>query len=234
MKTKPYMLFAISVILVYAVSVTIALSFTSRPSVVLFRAVEVKKQLFFGAFRQRFHWFINGSKIMIDAAEEYFALRPNFAQDFPNFNIRGLIPAPYLFWYQYRGLDTLRGLSPHNASLMGVVTTWIEHNYEQKYKLVGSQRDRGVITQETVPFPFKPGEVIVWENKREVHAAIARSWTLEKHDLFQVKKERDWLKNSINSETSTKKWTVDTWKYEYDGRFFREEQSIEIVLGYHN
>ncbi|KAK8038645.1 hypothetical protein PG993_007056 [Apiospora rasikravindrae] len=39
---------------------------------------------------------------MIAAVEQFFALQPNFSDDFPSLNIRASIPAPYLFWYQYR------------------------------------------------------------------------------------------------------------------------------------
>ena len=177
------------------------------------------------------------SRDMIDAAEDFFARRPTFAQDFPKFNFRGPIPAPYLFWYQYRGPDVLQGLSPGHELLMRLVTTWIEDNYGEKYALVDEQLNRGVITQETVPFLFKPGEVIVWENKREVHAAMARSWTsVEKshhpHHLryppIPQTKDQEWLKSFANSEVTIMRWRVDTWRYEYDGKFLRKGQSMEI------
>ncbi|KAH8586201.1 P-loop containing nucleoside triphosphate hydrolase protein [Bisporella sp. PMI_857] len=168
---------------------------------------------------------------MIDAAEEFFALRPDFAVNFPNFNIRGPIPAPYLFWYHYQGPDSMQGLSPSHEALMRLVTTWTEDNYGQKYAPVDNQVDRGAISQETVPFLFKPGDVIAWEDRTELHAAITRSWPPQTSGLTlsQENKERDWSKgsDSLNPEKCSKRWTVDSWRYDYDGQFLQQEQPIE-------
>jgi hypothetical protein len=170
------------------------------------------------------------SKEMIDAAEEFFARRPNFAEEFPNFNIRGHIAAPYLFWYHYRGPDAIRGLTPVHERLMRLVATWIEDNYGGKYDLVDKQLDRGVISQDTVPFLFKPGDVIVWEKRGELHAAIAQSWLeqISASRLSWEKKERDWLKASLDQEKTLVKWKVESWRYEYDGKFLHKKQSLEI------
>jgi hypothetical protein len=170
------------------------------------------------------------SKEMIDAAEEFFARRPNFAEEFPKFNIRGHIPAPYLFWYHYRGPDAMRGLTPVHERLMRLVATWIEDNYGATYDLVDKQLDRGVISQDTVPFLFTPGDVIVWEKRGELHAAIAQSWLeqISASRLGWEKKERDWLKTSIDQEKTLMKWKVESWRYEYDGKFLHKNQSLEI------
>jgi hypothetical protein len=171
------------------------------------------------------------SKEMIDAVEDFFARRPDFAQNFPQFNIRGHIPAPYLFWYHYRGPDAMQGLSATNEALLHLVTTWIEDNYGNKYDLVDRQLDRGVISQDTVPFLFKPGDVIVWETKREVHAAFARSWPIQTSPLTlnQQKKERDWSKDTLDTDKLAMKWKVESWSYQYDGQFLRKKQSVEIT-----
>jgi hypothetical protein len=170
------------------------------------------------------------SKEMIDAAEEFFARRPNFAEEFPNFNIRGHIPAPYLFWYHYRGPNAMRDLTPVHERLMRLVATWIEDNYGGKYDLVDKQLDRGVISQDTVPFLFKPGDVIVWEKRGELHAAIAQSWLkqISASRLSWEKKERDWSKASLDQKKTLVKWKVESWRYEYDGKFLHKKQSLEI------
>ncbi|KAH7397602.1 AAA family ATPase [Cadophora sp. MPI-SDFR-AT-0126] len=171
------------------------------------------------------------SKEMIDAAERFFARRPDFAQNFPQFNIRGPIPAPYLFWYHYRGTDAMQGLSPVQEALFRLVTTWIEDNYGEKYGLVEKQLERGVISQETVPFLFKPGDVIVWEAKREIHAAIARSWPAQTSTEFlsQSNKERDWSKVALDTDKLSMKWKLESWRYQYDGQFLRKQQSVEVI-----
>ncbi|PVH76181.1 AAA family ATPase [Cadophora sp. DSE1049] len=173
------------------------------------------------------------SKDMIDAAEQFFARRPDFARNFPRFNIRAPIPAPYLFWYHCRKSNAMQGLSPAHEALLHLVTNWIEENYGVKYDFVDRQLDRGVISQDTLPFLFKPGDVIVWEAKRKIHAVIARSWpqqtSASASSVNQQKKERDRSKDALDTDKSVSGWTVESWSYQYDGNFLRKKQSVEIT-----
>ncbi len=172
------------------------------------------------------------SKEMIAAAEDFFARRPEFAENFPVFNIRMHIPAPYLFWYHYRGSDALQGLSSSHEGLMRLVATWIEDNYGAKYDNVGNQLKRGMISQETVPFLFSPGDVIVWEKRSELHATIAMSWPKQESlatASLQGKVEQDWSNGPRASDEYAMRWNVDCWRYQYDGRFLKKKQGVEIV-----
>ena len=174
------------------------------------------------------------SKEMIEAAENFFARQPDFAESFPDFDIRAHIQAPFLFWYHYRGPTALEGLNPAHHALMQLAVTWIEDNYASKYDQVDSQLAKSVVSQETVPFLFKPGDVIVWEKKSELHAAIARSWPKQSSPVRSTqgntrKNEKDWLKEPQAPDKFTMQWKVDTWKYQYDGKFLKKEQDIEII-----
>jgi hypothetical protein len=103
------------------------------------------------------------SKEMVKAAESFFGQVPDFLDNFPRFNIRDNIAAPYMFWYHYRGLDLIKGLNPAHKSLMLLVTSWIENNYKEQYDNAIDQLERGVVSKETIPFLFKPGGVIIRE-----------------------------------------------------------------------
>ncbi|KAI3328175.1 hypothetical protein F4824DRAFT_484502 [Ustulina deusta] len=116
------------------------------------------------------------SREMIMAAEEFFPRQATFCKDFPQFNIRGPIQTPYVFWYCYRSPGAFQGMSDHHRRLMELLTSWIDGNYGKTYDVVVRQQKESVVSQETMPSLVWPGDVLVWEDKRESKAAIAQSW----------------------------------------------------------
>lgn len=174
------------------------------------------------------------SQDMIMAAEEFFARQATFSEDFPRFNIRGPIQAPYVFWSCYRSPEAFKGMSDLHQRLMELLTSWIDENYGKMYDLVTRQQGEGLVSQETMPFLVRPGDVLVWEDKRKLKAVIARSWPRQPphHTLTHRKKNgTEWNNGLVADKKMTWKWSLDTWGYEYDGQFFRKNQAIEIVFG---
>lgn len=181
------------------------------------------------------------SRDMISAAEEFFAKQLSFAEEFPEFNIRNRIPAPYLFWYYYRSPEPFQGMDTHHQQLMELLTSWIEDNYGEKYDLVARQLKNGVISQETMPFLVRPRDVLVWEDRHKFKAAVAKSWP-----IFSAppgthiglrgghNDARDWVKTQTADKKITCIWSVDSWHYEYDGQFLREAEPVKIVLKSHS
>ncbi|KAK7921482.1 hypothetical protein PG985_009504 [Apiospora marii] len=168
------------------------------------------------------------------AVEQFLAMQPTFSNDFPDLNIRVSIPAPYLFWYHYRSANALDRLNPKSREIMEFLTSWIEENYSQKYALVENHLENGAISQETMPFLVKPGDVLVWEERREIYAAIAKNWLKQTSAPFlrQSNKEKNlnWSKtgNLLNKISTT--WSVDSWHFEFDGEFRREKTTIGMIL----
>ncbi|KAI0876601.1 P-loop containing nucleoside triphosphate hydrolase protein [Hypoxylon argillaceum] len=149
---------------------------------------------------------------MIDAVESFFALQPMFKEEFPDFNVRAHIAAPYLFWYHYRSPVALDNLGSLHRPLMQSLTDWIEEHYQALYTRVESQMEKGVISQETMPFLVKPGDILVWENKNKFEAVIA-SWEINP---------------AIDAEKASSVWVVDGWQYSYDGRFLESDEVIKM------
>ncbi|KAI0972303.1 hypothetical protein F4678DRAFT_478772 [Xylaria arbuscula] len=170
------------------------------------------------------------SQDMIRAAEEFFARQATFSEDFPLFNIRGPIQAPYVFWYCYRSPRAFQGMSDSHRRLMELLTSWIDENYGTTYDLVARQKQEGVVSQETMPFLVRPGDVLVWEVKGELNAVIAWAWPTQTPYNTMKKNGADWTKGPIVEQKTTWKWSVDTWKYKYDGQFFRHSQVTNIVF----
>lgn len=171
---------------------------------------------------------------MIEAVENFLALQPKFSVEFPSLNIRGPLHAPYLFWYHYRSPTALDVLSQPRRDTMQLLTSWIEEHYAEKFDRVDDQLKRGVISEDTMPFLVKPGDVLVWKDVREVKAVVAKSWPTRKPPIngFQGRrsKEQEWTSDEGKSEKRKTIWTVDSWNFRYDGKFYRKEHRVEIVL----
>lgn len=73
---------------------------------------------------------------MIEAVEASFTQQPKFAEEFPNFNIRNPISAPYLFWYHYGSPTALDGLPASHSGTMRLLTWWIDEHYGELYNRV--------------------------------------------------------------------------------------------------
>ncbi|KAK6863622.1 hypothetical protein PG995_000150 [Apiospora arundinis] len=171
---------------------------------------------------------------MIAAVKEFLALQASFSDDFPNLNIRDPIPAPYLFWYHYRSSSALDLLGSESRELMKFLTSWIEEHYASKYALADAQFSRRVVSQETMPFLVKPGDVLVWEHRREVYSAIAKDWLKQKSapvsENSNGEKEVDWSRAGKSSKKSSTTWLTDAWSFGFDGEFHRHKKSLQILL----
>lgn len=174
------------------------------------------------------------SQEMIEALEAFLTLQPGFWDNFPSFNAREPIEAPYIFWYTYRSPEALQELRPSHQSLMRTLTTWIDRNYEDKYNEAKRQLENGVITLRSMPFLLCPGEVLVWKEKDKTKAAIASSLLVRQSlPILYWDGTRPWAEGNRSSE-GTKKgefsstWEVNTWSYKFDGEFLHDKGSKRI------
>lgn len=169
---------------------------------------------------------------LIDAVDSFLALQPTISTDFPWFNEKGDIPTPYLFWYHHRSPTALDVLSAPHQKIMSLLTSWIEEHYAEIYDRVDDTLHRGVVTENTMPFLVKPGDVLVWKEKDELNAVIAKGWTCKKSPVASTQKatekERDYKEEKTASKTM--EWTVDSWRFAFDGKFDRIKHPVDIVL----
>lgn len=174
------------------------------------------------------------SQEMIEALEAFLTLQPGFWDNFPSFNAREPIEAPYIFWYIYKSPEALQQLRPSHQRLMRALTTWIDRNYENKYNEAKRQLENGVVTLRTMPFLLCPGEVLVWKEKDKTKAAITSSLLTRKSvPILYWDSTRPWTEGNRLSE-GTKKgefsstWEVNTWSYKFDGEFLHDKGSKRI------
>lgn len=175
---------------------------------------------------------------MIAAAEEFFGHQVGFLGQFPDFNIKGSLPAPYLFWYYHRKPDgnPFESLSPMHQDLMRLLTGWIDENYGELYGRAEEQLKRGKVSYNTMEFLIRPGEVVVFKDKNSVSAAIAKSWPTPENTrelgsgYVAGHMGTDWTRDTHKTTKSTWKWSLNCWKYKYDGKFYKSNERIEVVL----
>ena len=173
------------------------------------------------------------SATMIAAAEEFSRMQPKFATEFPNFDIKSPIPAPYLFWYHYRSSDAFKGLNSSHREHMELLCSWIDKHYGPMYDRVNEQLSRKVVSYETMPFLVKPGDVLVSKHLGKWRAHVATSWSFNRNPKRKPSfiQETTWAPSSTSSESMvTSRWSVDVWSYKYDGRFYRSKNQLEIDL----
>lgn len=159
------------------------------------------------------------SSDLIDAVHGFLVQQPKMSStNFPWFNDEGEIPAPYLFWYHHRSPTALDVLSAPHRKIMSLLTSWIEEQYAEMFYRVGNALNRGVVTGNTMPFLVKPGDVLVWKEKGELNAVIAKGWACQESPIEE------------EAALNTTKWTVDSWRFVFDGRFDRKKHPVDIVL----
>lgn len=184
---------------------------------------------------------------MVAAAESFFSRQPKFEEEFPKFNIRSPIPAPYIFWYHYRSNNQLGGLEPQHQQLMHLLTDWIEENYGSTYDRIDSQLSRKVVSFDTIQYLFKPGDVLVSQSNEKLEAFIAESWAtawtnqgkppLKSDDILNPTVKTEILNITRKSEISRNLyyWDIKAWHYQYDGQFYKSEANLncKIKLSYY-
>ncbi|KAI0444196.1 P-loop containing nucleoside triphosphate hydrolase protein [Xylaria telfairii] len=170
---------------------------------------------------------------MIEAVNEFLARQPNAPTEFPDFNAQTPISAPYLFWYHYRSPDALDKLHGTHQVLMRVLTAWIDEQYGDLYARVDDQFQRVVTSAETLEFLFKPGDVMIWKEKNEIAAAIARSRPIPK-TRPRPNTSRNYQISPLtlkkNASNSKWRWQVQTWQYYYDGSFIQKNITNQIIM----
>jgi hypothetical protein len=178
------------------------------------------------------------SQNMIEAMESYIRGKPKFNDDFPDFDVRSPLLAPYLFWYHDRSPDSFENLSELHRKYMLKLTGWINENYGDMYRRVVDQLERKVVSYESVAFLIKSGDVIIvnstpGQEGGQLKAKVATSWPSSRTAQRAVDSGSGqiWRNNPNDKENKyIWKWGVSCWAYKYDGSFYRHPENIEIKI----
>lgn len=174
------------------------------------------------------------SQAMVEALQEFLSLQPRFWDNFPYFNARAPIIAPYIFWFMYRSTDALQQLQPAHRDLMHMLTSWIDENYANKYVEAEAHLAKGVVTLRTMPFITYPGDILIWKEKARLKAAMTSALLTQTSETILYWDSSQVMWSDDRPERGTKKgefsttWSVEAWNYKFIGQFLRERVPIEF------
>lgn len=174
------------------------------------------------------------SQPMVEALQEFLSLQPRFWDNFPYFNARAPIIAPYIFWFMYRSTDALQQLQPAHRDLMHMLTSWIDENYAEKYVEAETHLAKGVVTLRTMPFITYPGDILIWKEKARLKAAMTSALLTQTSETILYWDSSQIMWSDDRPERGTKKgefsttWAVEAWNYRFIGEFLRERVPIEF------
>ncbi|KAJ4347313.1 uncharacterized protein N0V89_011253 [Didymosphaeria variabile] len=195
---------------------------------------------------------------MLEAMTAYMKETCGFTQQFPDFDSHRPIVFPYLFWFWDRRTKAFRNLGPEHQTYLFALTTWIENSYCDLYDRVEKELSEETVSNDPIPFLFKPEETVVikkeqtWVAGVVTHCASHKRTEQQTVSEFQSVKDDDdsaWglvshlhdrsmqktvaNRSAQSSSKNTKQhevWNVKYWTYAYDGSFYRVERHVDVLL----
>ncbi|KAM0247218.1 hypothetical protein ACHAQJ_009950 [Trichoderma viride] len=180
------------------------------------------------------------SEDMVRATKAFMKNHESSQKKYPCLFLDKEMPAPYFWWYYYRGLpNVLDNLSQPQAELIRSLTSWIDGNYSQIYSRIDGQLERGMVSRASMGFLIRPGDVLVHTAEDCVEAYLATCWLQKEQNTLATDESRSPSNNPNNkiigsTESSVKEseheWGVEAWSYEYNGEFTMLKTRLIIEL----
>ncbi|RBR25419.1 uncharacterized protein FIESC28_01856 [Fusarium coffeatum] len=161
---------------------------------------------------------------MVAALDAFVDSHPTFSERFPVWKSDEPIDSPFLFWYYYRGSTNIETIAEPHKKQMQLLTQWIDNNYGKTHTEVEAHFSRGYISEQTMPFFVRPGEVLVSKTAKGIQGYIAKSWAtkVESGDIPSIQPN---VPDSVSQS-----WKIDAWSYGYDGKFYIKSTTLKVTL----
>ncbi|KAI1068510.1 hypothetical protein LB507_004369, partial [Fusarium sp. FIESC RH6] len=161
---------------------------------------------------------------MVAALDAFVDSHPTFSERFPGWRSDGPIDSPFLFWYCYRDSTNIETMAEPHKKQMQLLTQWIDNNYGKIYTEAEAHFSRGYISEQTMPFFVRPGEVLVSKTAKGIEGHIAKSWAI-KAESKDIPSSESNVPDPISQS-----WKIDAWSYGYDGRFYTKSTTLTVTL----
>jgi len=127
------------------------------------------------------------------AVEDMVELIPQRSVLFSNFGAEKPIHAPYVLIHAgYLMKDEImETMDPEMGKLIQMLFDVVLCEYGDVYQLVKDHKERGVISSVSLPFIFRPGEVIISAESQNLQGAVIRSWPIDISHGFQYRYQSD-------------------------------------------
>lgn len=169
------------------------------------------------------------SEEMVEALKAFFSLHPASRQEFPQVNTRYRLFAPFLWWYRHRRSNKIESLARRQAELVNALVSHIEEAYATLYDNVDEQLSRGYVSNVSMKYLFRPGQVLVsfTDGVPQGHIALSRPYTHgdEPSDNSTLPTSKD---GQDPPEKYLSRWNISSRSISYRGDFVRMEHELEF------
>lgn len=192
---------------------------------------------------------------MTEAMSSLLANLPHFAENFPEFDASAELPAPYLFWYQFRDHidESIEALTAEHKSLIVLFRSWIEEAYGSEWQYVDAQLSQGLISPITMKYLVRVQDVLVTNKNGHIESYMAKGRlkfvpTSESAREGQTQEELQGraargtataMLSSLSGDPSDLSnpppkisylWSVESWRWSFDGSFRQAGNVLSIKI----
>ncbi|KAM6540249.1 hypothetical protein FALCPG4_001974 [Fusarium falciforme] len=163
------------------------------------------------------------SKEMVKAMKAFFAQTPSFT-DVPKLSEKGVMDPPYTWWYHRRKSHNIQGLPKRQAQLVLALVNWIEADYSPLFDVIEDQLHRGCVSHLSIPFHFRPGEVLVSSED-----GVPRGYVV----LAHPQPDRDYENGQQDEQIASQKpvlWLAQCLSLNYSGEFYLVREKVKIAI----
>ncbi|KAK7460276.1 hypothetical protein Landi51_00524 [Colletotrichum acutatum] len=169
------------------------------------------------------------SEEMVEALKAFFALHSTSLQEFPRVNIHKRLSAPFTWWYRHRRSSEIETLPRRQAELVNALVSHIEEAYAALYDNIDEQLSRGYVSNTSIEYLFRPGQVLVscTDGVPQGHIALSRPYAYvnEPSDILTLPKSKA---RQDASENYMSQWTIASRTISYRGEFVRVVKELKI------
>ncbi|KAH0432665.1 AAA family ATPase [Colletotrichum camelliae] len=170
------------------------------------------------------------SNEMVEAVKAFFALHPASRQEFPKVNTEDRLPAPFIWWYHHRKSSKIESLLHRQAELISALVSHIEQAYAALYDNIDEQLSRGYVSNGSVEYLFRPGQVLVSfkDGVPQGHIAMSRPYPHDADEPGDFPPGTTSKRRQGPSEKCLSQWNISSRSISYRGNFVRAEQKLMI------
>lgn len=156
---------------------------------------------------------------MVEAMQAFFAQTPS-CLDVPKLTEMHPLHPPYIWWYHRRKSHDIQSLPKRQAQLVMALVDRIEANYALLFNAVDGQLHRGRVSHFSMPFLFRPGEVLVLSEAGVSKGHVALACPKAEDDTWEDK----------HASKKTVSWSILCHSLEYSGEFYLSKGKVDVVL----
>ncbi|CAG9986756.1 unnamed protein product [Clonostachys byssicola] len=140
-----------------------------------------------------------------------------------------VLDSPFSWWYHVRGCLDFQHLSHRQAQLVGRLTEWIELTYGTLYDRVKDQLQRGMVSNMSMPYLIKVGDVLVSDIEHSPKGKLAKSSPSPSEGIYHDDESMP-RQSSKSERKQITIWSITVRSYRYAQDFYWDSETLSIQL----